>query len=58
MVECNVMKFDMSMDVLVIIFVDMNERKILKLVKRIKLIQSINKKVPSLTSACVYRKIS
>lgn len=35
MVECNVMKFDMSMDVLVIIFVDMNERKILKLVKRI-----------------------
>jgi hypothetical protein len=35
MVECNVMKFDMPMDVLVIIFVDMNERKILKLVKRI-----------------------
>jgi hypothetical protein len=33
MVECNVMKFDMPMDVLVIIFVDMNERKILKLVK-------------------------
>lgn len=58
MVECNVMKFDMSMDVLVIIFVDMNERKILKLVKRIKLIQSINKKVPLSISACVYRKIS
>jgi len=52
------MKFEMPMDVLIIIFYGYEWKENTKISKRIKLIQSINKKVPSSISARVNRKIS